>query len=177
MLCYTEAENKYITLILSVELKLGMLCCDLSILSPHHQSDFKDYLVFGLPLISLSSLYLISQCVKIHHEVCRAGVAIFHFALVAVSVSLWSDVSISVRLLSVLPLHLHPGVRTVLDLQSGSGFLLSELHQVLVETRHLCRGGLGVVTQPVVRVVDINQICHQLLLGLADISALSLNTK
>ena len=116
---------------------------------------------------SITAADLVAESVEVHDEVLGSGVAVPHPALVAV------------RVPPILRLGLTRAVRGVLGSVLGAVLGSSVLgpgggepHEVLVEAGHLRGRGLGVgVAQPVVGVVDLDEVCHQLRLGLADVSA------
>ena len=113
---------------------------------------------------SITAADLVAESVEVHDEVLGSGVAVPHPALVAV------------RVPPILRLGLTRAVLRVLGAVLGSSVLGpgggGEPHEVLVEAGHLRGRGLGVgVAQPVVGVVDLDEVGHQLRLGLADVSA------
>ena len=113
---------------------------------------------------SITAADLVAESVEVHDEVLGPGVAVPHPALVAV------------RVPPILRLGLTRAVLRVLGSVLGSSVLGpgggGEPHEVLVEAGHLRGRGLGVgVAQPVVGVVDLDEVGHQLRLGLADVSA------
>ena len=113
---------------------------------------------------SITAADLVAESVEVHDEVLGSGVAVPHPALVAV------------RVPPILRLGLTRAVLRVLGSVLGSSVLGpgggGEPHEVLVEAGHLRGRGLGVgVAQPVVGVVDLDEVGHQLRLGLADVSA------
>ena len=113
---------------------------------------------------SITAADLVAESVEVHDEVLGSGVAVPHPALVAV------------RVPPILRLGLTRAVLRVLGAVLGSGVFGpgggGEPHEVLVEAGHLRGRGLGVgVAQPVVGVVDLDEVGHQLRLGLADVSA------
>ena len=112
---------------------------------------------------SITAADLVAESVEVHDEVLGSGVAVPHPALVAV------------RVPPILRLGLTRAVLRVLGSVLGSSVLGpggGEPHEVLVEAGHLRGRGLGVgVAQPVVGAVDLDEVGHQLRLGLADVSA------
>ena len=117
---------------------------------------------------SITAADLVAESVEVHDEVLGSGVAVPHPALVAVRVPPILRLGLTRAVLRVLGSVLGAVLGSSVLGPGGGG----EPHEVLVEAGHLRGRGLGVgVAQPVVGVVDLDEVGHQLRLGLADVSA------
>ena len=134
----------------------------LSLITPSSSLNIQ---IFGLNIHFILNLDLIFESVEVHDEVLGGGVPVPDLALVAIGVPLHLT-PLSLLLIALLRSLLH---EVLLHLP-----LCGQGHEVLVQPGHLRRRGLRVVSDPVVRVVDLDEGGHELGLCLADVAAPSL---